>query len=181
MSKNFKKEYGKAQKYLVKHPKIFGMGLIVAFFLAFVMSKEIPGILPIFVLCTISIILSSAAFFVDYAFLNSIVIGYWAIYFIAIADVIFMITWGLIHVINLSLATYILIKRWKNTWPFLIFLSGLLWSAIIGTQKIVTHGESEYFRVFEWPVMGLFIMFDAFLATVIYLAQNPKKLNKRRS
>jgi hypothetical protein len=178
MSKNFKKQYGKAQNYVIKHPKFFGMGLIVAFFIAFVMSAQIPGILPVFVICTISVILSSAALFVDYPFLNSIVIGYWCIYLVTIVDIIFMTNVILIHVINLVLATMVLAKRWKSSWPVLIFLAGLLWSTIIGTQNMVTHGESEYFRIFEWPMMGLYIMFNAFLATVIYLAQNPKQLKK---
>jgi hypothetical protein len=178
MSKNFKKQYGKAQKYIIKHPKFFGLGLIVIFFIAYVMSAQIPGVLPVFVICTISVILSSAALFVDYTFLNSIVIGYWCIYLVTIVDVIFMTYVILIHVINLALATLVFIKRWKNTWPILIFIAGFLWSTIIGTQNLVTHGQSEYFRIFDFPLMGLYIMFNAFLATVIYLAQNPKQMKR---
>lgn len=159
---------------VLKNPKIIGMALIVVFFIAFVASAFDPGILPIFVICTISVILSSTALVTDFTFLNSIVIGYWPIYLITIIDFILITPVVLIHVVNLVLATLVLARRWKNSWPILIVFSGMLWSAIIGTQKLVTNGESEYFRIFDWPLMGLYIMFDAFLAIIIYLGQNPK-------
>jgi hypothetical protein len=162
-------------KKLMKNPTVLGVLMITTFFFYYIASLTIPGTLPIFVLCAISNILSVYAIIFDFKFLNSIVIGYWCIYLVTIADLIVGAGAFGYHVINLVLATIVLAKRWKNSWPVLIFLSGFLWATIIGTEKMITGGASEYFRMFDWRLMSLFIMFDAFMAIVIYLAQNPKK------
>lgn len=167
-------------KEFFNNPKYIGIVLILAFFIAFLLSDITNQYtLPVFVICTISMILSVAANVWDYTFLNSIVIGYWGIYLITIIDIMFASPVILIHLVNLILATMVLVKRWRNTWSWLIFLSGFLWVTVIGTEKQVTNGASEYFRMFDWRLQILLVSFNLFIALIIWLAQNPKKQGKK--
>lgn len=167
------------KKYL-KNPTVLGVVLIFTFFFYYIASLSVPGALPVFVICAISNILSIIALIFDFKFLNSIVIGYWPIYLVTITDIIFGAGAFGYHIINLVLSTLVLIIRWKNSWPALVFISGFLWSTIIGTERLITNGASEYFKIFTWQVMALLIMFDGFLALVLYLAQNRKSKKKKK-
>jgi hypothetical protein len=165
----------------INNPKYLGAVLIIAFFIAYILSAYAQlQSLPVFVICTISVILSSIAIVWNYTFLNSIVIGYWCIYLVTIADVFFGAGAFWIHLVNLILSTIVLFRRWRNSWPWLIFLSGFLWAMIIGTEKQVTGGASEYFYMFDWRLTLLFIGFNLFMSLIIWLGQNPRNQDKKK-
>lgn len=122
------------------------------------------------------------ALFYDNILINSLIVSTFPLYTVVIILTISGM-WGawIFHFIIYGLVIYFVVKRWRNTYPIVVFSAVFLWIALGYEFRFYTNFGNEdsfYTALMNFPMIMVFVISTALLAIVINFLKKGKRTIK---